>query len=240
MKMKLRQIIALLVLAAAPSICRAQASDLEIDYNHPKKYIVGGVTVEGNSYFSPQTIIQLTGLQKGMEITVPGEDVSGIVKRLWAQRYFEDVSFELDHLTEKGDSAYFKIVLKERPRVSRWTYSGVRSGEEKEIKDRLNLKRGGEFSEYVEKTSADIIKRYFAEKGFLDCKVNAEVQKDTIVKNAVRVNFKIDRGTKIKIGEINFIGNDDVSDFKLAKAMKKTKSAKIYNFFHTKKFNEKE
>ena len=216
------------------------AQDVQVDYNRPKKYLVGGVSVEGNTYFSAQTIIQLTGLEKGMEITVPGEDVSGIVRRLWMQRYFEDVSFEIDHLTEKGDSAYFKIVLKERPRVSRWTYSGVRSGEEKEIKDRLNLKRGGEFSEYVEKTSADIIKRYFAEKGFLQCEVRTDVQKDTIVKNAVRVNFAIDRGTKIKIGEIHFIGNDNVTEYKLAKSMKKTESRKYYNFFHSKKFNEKE
>ena len=67
---------------------RAQESDVEIDYNRPRKYIVGGVNVEGNSYFSSQQIIQLTGMQKGMELTVPGDDVSGIVRRLWLQRYF--------------------------------------------------------------------------------------------------------------------------------------------------------
>ena len=46
---------------------KAQDGKVEIDYNHPKKYIVGGVSVEGNSYFSDQQIIQLTGIQKGME-----------------------------------------------------------------------------------------------------------------------------------------------------------------------------
>ena len=218
----------------------AQESSIEVDYLHPKKYIVGGVSVEGNSYFSSQQIIQLTGMQKGMELTVPGDDVSGIVKRLWLQRYFEDVALVIDHLGETPDSAYFKIVIKERPRVSRWSFSGIKSGDKKELQDRLNLRRGGEFSEYVEKTSSDIIKRYYAEKGFLNATVKAEVQKDTIVKNAIRVNFAIDRGDRVRIKDINFIGNEHVKDIKLAFAMKKTKSNKIYNFFSSKKFNEKE
>ncbi len=219
---------------------RAQEGGVEIDYNHPKKYIVGDVAVEGNSYFSSQQIIQLTGMQKGMELTVPGDDVSGIVKRLWLQRYFEDVALVIDHLSENADSAYFKIVIKERPRVSRWTFSGVKQGDKKELQDRLNLRRGGEFSEYVEKTASDIIKRYYAEKGFLNATVAAEVQKDTIVKNAIRVNFAVDRGERVRIKDINFIGNEHVKEFKLARSMKKTKSNKIYNFFSSKKFNEKE
>ena len=64
------------------SALRAQESSVEVDYTHPKKYIVGGVSVEGNTYFSAGQIIQLTGLQKGLELTVPGDDVAGIVKRL--------------------------------------------------------------------------------------------------------------------------------------------------------------
>ena len=219
---------------------RAQEGSVEIDYNHPRKYIVGGVEVEGNSYFSSQQIIQITGLQKGMELTVPSDDVTGIVKRLWLQRFFEDVSLVIDHVSENADSAYFKIRIKERPRVSRWTFSGIKSGDKKELMDRLNLRRGGEFSEYVEKTSADIIKRYYAEKGFINAAVNAEVQKDSIVKNAIRVNFNVDRGERVRIKEIHFIGNEHVKEFKLARSMKKTKSNKIYNFFSSKKFNEKE
>ncbi|MBR4826452.1 MAG: outer membrane protein assembly factor BamA [Bacteroidales bacterium] len=235
-----RYIFALLLLLLPLLSLRAQDQTVEVDYNHPRKYYVGDVTVEGNTYFSAKQIIQLTGLQKGMELTVPGESVNGIVRRLWMQRYFEDVSLEIDHLNAQGDSAWFKIVIKERPRVSRWTFSGVRSGEQKDLQERLNLRRGGEFSEYVDKTSSDIIKRYYAEKGFLNATVAAEVQKDSIIKNAIRVNFAVDRGQKVRIKDINFIGNEHVSDFKLARSMKKTKSNKIYNFFNSKKFNQKE
>ena len=238
--MKIRKIFAISAILLSAVVSYAQEGGVEVDYSRPVKYKVGGVSVEGNNYFSENQIISLTGLQKGMEITVPSEELSAIVRRLWLQRYFEDVSMEIDHLSADRDSAYLKIVIAERPRVSKWSFTGVKSGEKKDLQERLNLRRGGEFSDYVEKTSSDIIKKYYAEKGFLDCQVKAEVEKDTIIKKAIRVNFDVDRGVKIKVRDINFIGNEHVSDFKLARSMKKTKSNKFYNFFSSKKFNPKE
>jgi len=240
MEMRIGRILTLLTLLLAPALVRAQDGGVEVDYNHPQKYIIAGISVEGNTVFGEQQIINQTGMHKGMEVTVPGEEISNVVRRLYLQRYFEDVAVEIDSLSARRDSAWFKIRIKERPRVSRWTYSGVKTSERKDIEERLNLRRGGEFSEYVEKTSADIIKRYFAEKGFLLCDVKAEVQRDSVVKNAIRVNFAIDKGEKVRIKEIHFIGNEHVKEYKLARAMKKTKSNKFYNFFHSKKFNEKE
>ena len=240
MKMRIGRILTLLALLLAPAISRAQDGGVEVDYNHPQKYIVAGISVEGNTVFGESQIVNQTGLHPGMEVTVPGDDLSNVVRRLFLQRFFDDVAIEIDSLSAGRDSAWFKIRIKERPRVSRWSFSGVKSGERKDIEERLNLRRGGEFSEYVEKTSADIIKRYFAEKGFLLCDVKAEVQRDSMVRNAIRVNFAIDKGEKVRIKDINFIGNEHVKDYKLARSMKKTKSNKFYNFFHSKKFNEKE
>lgn len=210
MEMKIGRILTLLALLLAPIVTRAQDSGIEVDYNHPQKYIIAGISVEGNTVFSEQQIVNQTGLHKGMTVTVPGDDIANVVRRLYLQRFFEDVSFELDSLSASQDSAWFKIRIKERPRVSRWSFSGVKSSERKDIEERLNLRRGGEFSEYVEKTSADIIKRYFAEKGFLLCDVKAQVQRDTVVKNAIRVNFAIDKGEKVRIKTINFVGNEHV------------------------------
>ena len=238
--MKIAQTLAVLALALAPSALMAQQQGVEVDYNNPRQVIVGGVKVEGNTYFKSQQILSYSGLREGQEITIPGEEISGIVERLWLQRYFEDVAVVVDSLDATRDTAYFTIKIQERPRVSRWTFSGVKSGERKDIEERVNLRPGREFSDYVEKTTADIVKRYYAGKGFLQCEVTAEVVRDTIISNAIQVNFAVDRGPKIKVKDINFIGNDHVKEFKLARSMKKTKSNKIYNFFHSKKFDEKE
>ena len=242
--MILKRTISILSLALLALSAFAQ-EPVEVDYNRPKKYVVGGIAAEGNHYFSDEQIVSQTGLQPGMEVTVPSEEISNIVKRLWLQRFFEDVAVNIDSVKVASspaalDTAYFTVAIVERPRMSRWTFTGIKSGEKKDLQDRLNLRRGGEFSEYVDKTSCDIIKRYYYEKGFLKCQVKAEVQKDSVVKNAIRVNFVVDKGEKVKIKNINFIGNEHVKEFKIAKEMKKTKSAKIYNFFHSKKFDQKE
>ncbi len=52
------------------------SAPVEVDYDHPKTIYVGGVTVEGNHQFSSQQIVSLTGLQKGMRVTVPSDDAS--------------------------------------------------------------------------------------------------------------------------------------------------------------------
>ena len=240
--MRACRIIFFFLLAAVSIPLPAQDGEdgIVVDYNNPKKYKVGGVTVEGNNYFSDRQIIQLTGLQKGMEVTVPGDDMSSIVNRLWMQRYFEDVAMLVDSIVPATDTAFFKISIVERPRVSRWTFSGVKTGEQKELMERLNLKRGGEFSDYVAKTASDIIIRYFKEKGFLLAEVDVQTKKDTVVKSAIRVNFAVNRGQKVKIKKITFNGNDHVKESKLARSMKKTKDMRILNFFSSKKFNEKE
>ena len=241
-KMKIRRGVCLLLLCLTGFSLRAQntGGNIEIDYNNPKEYVVGGISVEGTQYIRSEQIIQLSGMQKGMRLAVPGEGVTGIVKRLVAQRWFEDVAMVVDSLSAAKDTAWFKIVVKERPRVSRWTYTGVKSGERKDLQERLNLRPGREFSEYVKSTSVDIIKRYYKEKGFLLCDVDVQVQKDTMIRSAIRVNFDVKKGNKVRIKDINFSGNQDVTDYKLAKSMKDTHSNKWYNFFKSKKFKEKE
>ena len=238
--MKLVKLIFSVFALALPLVAPAQQTGFEVDYNNPRKFILGDVTVEGNNYFSAQQIVQQTGLRKGMEVTVPSDDLNNVVSRLYLQRYFEDVALKVDSISTNRDSIYLKIALKERPRVSSWSFSGIRKSDQTDLLERLNFKRGGEFSEYVAQTSKDIIRRYYAEKGYLNADIQIETKKDSVIQNAIRVNYAIDKGNRVRIKDINFYGNDDVKEYKLAKSMKKTKSNKWYNFFHSKKFNEKE
>ena len=243
--MKISKVILFALLlfgVVAPAVCfAAGASDgVVVDYNAPKQYIVGGVKVEGNHYLSADQIIQFSGLREGMEVTVPGEQISMIIKKMWLQKSFEDVGVSIDSLSSGKDTAFFKISIIERPRVSRWTFSGVKSGEQKDLLERVNLRRGGEFSDYVSKTATDIIKRYYKEKGFYNVDVRVMTKRDSVVRNAIRVNFHVDRGEKVKIKKITFKGNEHVKEFKLVRSMKKTKDARFINFFSSKKFNESE
>ena len=235
--MKSKRFFSIALLALTANLAFAQ---VEVDYTRPRKYIVGDVAVEGNTYFSSNQIVSQTGLLKGREVTIPGDDITSAIKKLTTRGFFEDVGIYVDHFSPARDSVYLTIKIMERPRVSKYTYTGIKSSEKKDLQERLNLRRGGEFSDYVKESSIGIIKRYYAEKGYLLCNVDVQTQKDSMVRHAIQVNFDIDKGPKVRIKDINFIGNEHVSDFTLAKSMKKTKSNKFYNFFNSKKFNEKE
>ena len=232
------------VLLFSPCMAQEQntiaANDVEIDYNSPKEYVVGGVEIEGLKYLSKTQVVSVLGLHEGQKVTVPGVDLSAGLKRIWLQGAVSDISLVIDSLSTARDTAFFKLVLQERPRVISWSYKGVKKGDQDEIKQRLNLRRGAQLSEYVKSSSIDIIKRYYKEKGFADVNVDVEIANDTVIRNAVRVTFNVDRGKKLRVHHITYDGNGELSKFKLDRSMKKTKDAKWYNLFSSKKFIESE
>lgn len=219
----------------------AQVTDknpVQIDYSNPRECVISGLTVSGVNYLNSDQILSLTGLAIGDTISIPGEELTSIVKRLFMQRFFSDVGVYVDSLV--GNNAYLNINIVERPRVSRWNYEGVKKGERTDIEERVKLRRGSELSDYVIKSSCDIIKRYYVEKGFLNTEVVATHSEDTTIKNAVQVTFNVNRKQKVHIQQINFVGSEHLSIHKMRFAMKKTKDRRLYNFFFSKKFNEKE
>ena len=211
-----------------------------VDYNNPREYIVGGVSVNGNIHFSTKQIIDLTGLSVGMRVTVPSDGLTSIVKRLWHQQYFDEVALNAYTRVPDSDTAYFVVNIVERPRIAKWEFQGIRKGEKDDLNERLKFHRGDELSEYVIRTSKDIITRYFKDKGFGLVEVDVIAQKDTMIRRGVNVLFNIDKGPKVKIDKITFEGVTGIKEYKLEKAMKKTKDKSWYNFFHSKKFNETE
>ena len=215
-------------------------AQIVVDYDHPVTYTVGGIHVKGIKYIDENSVLGLTGIQVGQKITVPSQDLSQIVKRIWLQKRFSSVGLTIDSLG-RGDTAYFALNLSERERVTAWIYNGVKKSEKDDLKDKLNLRKGQQISEYIKQTSVDLIKSYYREKGYLKCDVDVDVQKDTNIQNAVRVSFNVTKGPKVKIKTITYAGTgNEVSKFKMDKSMKKTKDMSLYNLFSSKKFDEKE
>lgn len=233
----------MVLLSAAPLSLSAQqkvAGSVDVDYNNPKEYVIGGVTIEGTKYLNKSQLISVLGLYEGNRITVPGSDVSAAIKRIWLQGAASDIGLYIDSLSASKDTAFFRLSLKERPRVISWSYKGIKKGEQDDIKERLKLRRGAQLSDYIKSSSSDIIKRFFREKGYADVDVDVIESQDSVIKNAVRVTFDIKKGKKLKIQNINYEGRDEISRWKLDWSMKKTKANRWYNLFSSKKFVEAE
>ncbi len=234
--MRITKLLAVAALLILPLSISAQ----DVDYSSPKTYVIGGVRVSGIKYLSEEQILSVTGLTKGEKITIPSLELSDILKRVWAQRYFSDAGFFIDSLSQNRDTVWLGLHLQERPRVSRWSFSGIRSGQKSDLTERLKLKRGSELSDYIIESSTNIIKKYFHEKGFLKCEVKVLQEEDPVVQNAVRVTFDINRGPRVKIGKITFNGNHNLTERRLVKSMKHTRDMRLQNFFKSKRFKQKE
>ncbi len=226
-----------LILVLLPVSLLAQ----NVDYSKPKEYIVGGIKIKGISYLSEEQIISVTGIAAGDKITIPSQELSDAVKRVTAQRYFSNVELVIDSLSTYQDTVWLALNLTQLPRVSKWVIRGVKSGQRSDLQERLKLiNRGTALSDYVSQASVNIIKKYFHEKGFYNCKVDVIQEDDPIIQNAVRVTFDINRGEKVKIEKISIVGNEQMKEWPLLKSMKKTRDKRLRNFFRSKKFNETE
>ncbi len=61
-----------------------------------------GISVEGNTLADPAAVIANSGLKVGDEITVPGDQISQAVRKLWSLRMFEDIQILTDRKMGNG------------------------------------------------------------------------------------------------------------------------------------------
>ncbi len=228
----------------SPFLMFAQQEDggggITVDYGKPQTYVIGGVRVTGNQYLDSGRIKAMVGLQPGKSVTIPGEEISSKLNAILNQKKFSDVGIYIDSINETRDTVWLRVDVKERPRVSVWMYHGVKKSEQDDLKEKLNLKRGGELSEYVISSSTGVIKNYYKEKGYNNVKVDVTTVEDSLINNAVRVTFNVDKGKKVRVGSITYEGVEGIEKYRLDKSMKKTKDRSWYNLFNSKKFNEQE
>ncbi|SKB28591.1 outer membrane protein assembly factor BamA [Daejeonella lutea] len=213
---------------------RPTTTSSEISYLNPQEFTIGGTTVSGTQFLDKSVLITISKLTTGDKIMVPGDATSNAVKNLWAQGLFDDVKLNVAEI--RGDSIFFDIVVVERPRLTRIDLLGLKKGEVTDVKAKLNDKTGKVVNENLLKTTTDIIKKHFNEKGYLYTDVSIAQRKDTAEANNMILDITVDKNKRVKIDEIVFTGNKDFKDKTLKKYLKKTKERAFYKVFGSAKF----
>ena len=200
-----------------------------------KLYYIRDINIHGVQYLNSDILKSSAGLIAGDSIYLPSNFIANAISRLWSQRFFSDVKIGAQI---EGDSLDLEVFLKERPRVYNWEFEGISKGKKKDLLEKLKLKRGSELSDYVIDKNKKLIHNYWAEKGFRNTEVDVRIDNDTLRPGqAVTVTFLINRKEKVKIGKINFVGNEQFNDKRLRRTFKKTHQKSI-NFFKGTKLNE--
>ena len=198
----------------------------EIDYSTPKEYIIGGVTISGVQFLDPNVLIMLSGLQVADRIEVPGDKIRKAIEKLWAQGLFEDIRISATKITD--DLIFLNIHLQERPRLSKFSFKGIRKSEADDLREKIKLVKGDVVTDNVVIRTSNIIKKHFTGKGFLNTSVDIIQKRDSLKSNDVSLTISIDKGSKVRIDRINFIGNSQLSDIQLKRAMKSTKDKGVF------------
>ncbi|WP_018942468.1 outer membrane protein assembly factor BamA [Polaribacter irgensii] len=209
-----------------------------IDFKKGEEYILGGISVTGLKKFSEETVRVFTGLVYGQTIKLPGDKLTSAIKKLYESKQFSDVDVYLARID--GTTIYLQLEVKELPQLNEINITGVKNSKSKEILKEAELKLGKMVTDNLLVTTKNYITKKYTDKGYLKTKVSLDIQKDTSDVNIVNMSIYVDKGKKIKIKDINFTGNTDLSNKKLRKAMKNTKEKFFGRFWKGSKYIEED
>ena len=201
----------------------------------PSKYTIAGIRVEGVDNYEDNIIIGYSGLAIGQRIDIPGDDLKAAAKRFWRQGLFSKVQIQVEKFC--NDKAWLVFNLRQQPRSSRVNFNGVKSGEKKDLTERLGVMTGNQMTPNIANRIKVIVEKYYAGKGFERAVCNVRQTEDISKKNEVIVDIDVNKNEKIKVHKIYIEGNEVLSDRAIKRAMKKTNEKNdLLKLFSQKKF----
>ena len=195
------ELLILLLLLLFTTITSAQ----ETPYGNGKKYILAGIEVKGLQSYNEQTVITFTGLREGQPITVRGDQISDVIKKLWDLELFSDIKFYISNI--EGETVYLELDIVERPTLSKVTIYGIKKKKIDDIIKETDLKKGKKVTESFISNTRNYIQNKYKKDGYLNAKVTIATAIDTSDTNAESMVVNIKTGDKVKIKNITIDGN---------------------------------
>ena len=209
----------------------------------PRVCEIGGIAIEGVSDYEDFMLINLSGLEVGQEIEVPGAAITDAVKRYWRHRLFSRVAITADSIV--GSKIYLRISLALTPRITTINYSGVKKSEREDLESKLGIMKGTSLTPNLLDRAKILAKRYFDEKGYKNAEINIVQRDDVTGKNQAILDVMIDKKDKMKVHSIIIDGNHYLSDggikgglFSKGAFGKIHEAGKFSNFYKSKKFTD--
>ncbi|MBX2845750.1 MAG: BamA/TamA family outer membrane protein [Saprospiraceae bacterium] len=200
---------------------------VEIDYRNSKTFKIENITVTGTDYLNHELLIDNSGLKVGSSISIPGDEISNSIKKLWKLGLFENIEINLVKVgydeVNADRLAWLNINLLERPRVAGVKFTGTTNLEAEDLTESLKLIKGKPITSSLKLNINKVVQDYYADKGFLNASSSFLERPDTVNLNSSYLEINVDKGQKVKISNIIFEGNKSIPSYKLKKVLKGTK-----------------
>jgi len=196
----------------------------------PHEYTIAGIKVSGTKYLDEALLTSISGLTVGDKVTIPGGDnFSKAITNLWKQNLFSNIAIYFTKLS--GNSIYLEINVTERPRLSNFYFKGVKKGDADDLTTKTGLIKGRVVTENMKQSATQVIKKFYADKGYQGADVRIAEAKDPSVANSELLTFNIVKGPKIRIEQINIYGNKAIPETRLKKHLKDTKELSRFTIY---------
>lgn len=225
-------ILAFLLSCLTHTIATAQ-QDLPV--SNGKQYEIGEISVVGAKQYNEQTVIAFTRLRSGDLVYLPGDRISNVIKKLWDLDLFSDINL---YATINGDKVDLKFEIEEVPELNKVTINGIKEKKAKDIIKDNDLNKGTKVTENLITKTKFYIENKYKKEGYLNSKVTIITRPatDTVETQKVDMLVNVELSDRVKIEDIEFIGNEQLSDAKLRKQMKNTKQKNIIRFWKRSKY----
>ena len=187
------------------------------DYTEKKTYEIGGITIVGAENRDRTAIKSIANLKEGNKVQIPGPAIPAAIKALLKLRLFDDVQIYKEKVEDK--IVYLKIILVERPILTRWSYKGIRTSQQEDLNEDLKniLTKGGIVTDDQKDLAKEKIKKFYIGKGKLDVQVKVNEIPEESKNPSVRLEFVVDPKERVKVEDIIIEGNESFSDGRLQK-----------------------
>ena len=218
------------------------SAQVEVSYaSAPRHVEIGGIAVEGIEGYEDFVVIGLSGLSVGQEIDIPGAEVTEAVKRYWKHGLFSKVSITADSIID--NKVYMTIHLAMRPKITAINYYGVKKSEREDLESRIGMAKGMSLTKNLVDRAKILAKKYFDGKGYKNAIIDITQRDDVTGKNQVVMDITVDKQSKMKVKQIIFDGNKQLTDKKIKGKIwnkgyfgKIHEAGKFYSLFKSKKF----
>lgn len=209
--------------------------DEKFSLDNAKEYEIGGIEVTGAKRYNAQTILSASGLKIGDVITIPGEKFSRIIHKLWGYKLFSDVDIFITKT--EGNKVFLELAIQETPNLTDIVITGVKPKKAEEILKDAELKKGTtKVNESLVAKTKNYLTNKYRKEGYLNTKIHIDTKVDTTDANGVKMLINIHKGSKVKIKDITFEGNQTFPNTKLRKQLKKTKRRFAGRFWKRSKY----
>ena len=191
----LQTVLLLLALGGSP----AQAAEKIVD-----------VKVRGNAKVESSAIKTILSSQKGKQLD--GEMIRKDILALYELGYFSDI-----RIFKEAAAGGVRLIVdvKEKPAIASIAFIGMEELSEDDVREKLETRVFSIVSESAVAGDVRTIEKMYLEKGYYLAKASYKLQPIEGNPNQVELQFIVDEGGKVLIGEVHILGNHYFSDSEL-------------------------